>query len=80
MKCPSCNKGQLVKTTLINGKAKLMGIEFPVRNMKVIQCARCEERVYEAKELIRWELILHQLLKEGTVKIPTNINTENKND
>ena len=64
MNCPECAKGTIQKVIVENYNAKLKGVIFPVKNAEIRKCDSCGVEIYSAKELRRWERILHAYLKD----------------
>jgi hypothetical protein len=58
MECPTCGKGIMQKVIIKKYQAKLRNITFPVKDAEMLRCNICDEEVYSAKEIKRWESIL----------------------
>lgn len=63
MSCQKCKKGVFEMTVLPKFQTKLKGIPFVVEDAKVLQCPNCGEKVYDAKEIERWEQVLKDHLQ-----------------
>ncbi len=63
MSCQKCKKGMFEMTVLPKFQTKLKGIPFVVEDAKVLQCPNCGEKVYDAKEMERWEQVLKSHLQ-----------------
>ena len=58
MKCPSCEEGTIEQIVVEEYIAELRGIVFLVEDAKIGKCDTCEEKIYHAKEIKRWEKLL----------------------
>ncbi len=74
MSCPKCKSGKLEVTVLHDFETRLKGIPFVVEDAKVLQCAKCGEKVYAAKEIERWEQVQKNYLQsKGLLMTPEQV-------
>lgn len=74
MSCPKCKNGKLEVTVLRNFETRLKGIPFVVEDAKVLQCVKCGEKVYAAKEIERWEQVQKNYLQsKGLLMTPEQV-------
>ena len=62
MKCHECGKGTIKNLIIKNYKARLGGVDFPVKDAKVGRCDNCNAEILYAKELKRWEKLLKEYI------------------
>ena len=55
--CPMCGKNGMETLTIKEYHTKMGGVPIVVKNAKIEKCKYCEEQMYSAKEIRRWEKI-----------------------
>ena len=76
MKCPYCDEGKVSFTVVPEYATQLGGVPFTVRNARIGQCDSCERKVFDAKEVRRWENDLREELQaRGTLVRAEQIRT-----
>ena len=63
IKCPSCGVNKMEEKIISEFHTKLGGVPFVVSNAKILECEKCGERIYDAKEIKRWEKELQKQLQ-----------------
>jgi len=68
-KCPICGKGEVKIESIKEFETKIRGIPIVVKDAKIAKCDACGEKIYDAKEIKRWEEILKQKLQAKNLLI-----------
>jgi len=63
MKCPTCGEGELVPTTVYNYVTKMRGIKIVIPEAHCNACNKCDERLWSAKEIKKWEAMQNEAVK-----------------
>lgn len=74
IKCPSCGSDKLKLKVISEFDTKLGGVPFVAKDAKVFECEGCGERIYDAKEIKRWEEEMKgQFRQKGLLITPQEI-------
>lgn len=57
VKCPSCGMNTMKEKIISEFHTKLENVPFVVNNAKILECEKCGERIFSAKEIKRWEKV-----------------------
>ena len=67
--CPTCGQAGLVEIVIPEYETKVMTFPCVIKNAKFAECPKCGERLYDAKELKRWEKNMIEQYKAKGVTI-----------
>ena len=62
--CPYCGKGTVQPTVFQNFQTKVLGFPFTVPQATVGVCDHCGERMFNGKELARWEELFMESVRQ----------------
>lgn len=69
IKCPSCGVNKMKEKIISEFHTKLGGVPFVVSNANILECEKCGERVFDAKEIKHWEKELQKQLQTKALLI-----------
>jgi len=73
--CPYCKDGILVTTIYENYCTKIRGVHFVVDKAEINVCNSCNEKIYSAKELKRWEKEFYSITSDLDMILKTKRNS-----
>ena len=69
IKCPSCGVNKMEEKIISEFHTKIGGVPFVVSNAKILECEKCGERIFDAKEIKRWEKELQKHLQTNALLV-----------
>ncbi|MHC4692109.1 MAG: type II TA system antitoxin MqsA family protein [Planctomycetota bacterium] len=69
IKCPSCGVNKMKEKIISEFHTKLGGVPFVASNAKILECEQCGERIFDAKEIKRWEKELQKQLQTNALLV-----------